>query len=95
MDAGFEVIGPARSLEEGTRLAEEEEGTFFACLDVNLNGDLVFPLARALRDRGIPFILLTGFQSGDLPDDLADVRLLSKPVAPEDVIEAIRGAGDA
>ncbi|HEX5378721.1 MAG TPA: response regulator [Phenylobacterium sp.] len=51
-----------------------------AVLDVNLGGgDDVFPLARALRDRGVPFAFATGY--GVLPDEgFAEATVLHKPV---------------
>jgi hypothetical protein len=30
-------------------------------LDVNLRGDAIYPLAEALRHRGVPFVLATGY----------------------------------
>ena len=54
-DAGAHVLGPAASVEDATALIGNEATIDAAILDVNLRGDMVFPLADALRERGIPF----------------------------------------
>jgi DNA-binding NtrC family response regulator len=58
--SGFAVVGPASSLKQGMRLIEEQtvDG---AVLDINLRGEMVFPLADALAARSIPFVYVTGY----------------------------------
>ena len=58
--SGCTVVGPASSLKQGMRLIEKEvvDG---AILDVNLRGEMVFPLADALAVRSIPFVYITGY----------------------------------
>ena len=57
---GCTVVGPVGRIADGLRLAEQEalDG---AILDVNLNGERCFPIAHALRQRGVPFVFLTGY----------------------------------
>lgn len=59
-NSGCTVAGPAASVNEGMRLIGEEtvDG---AVLDVNLGGEMVFPLADALAERSIPFVYVTGY----------------------------------
>src|SRR5260370_25687476 len=59
-ECGCETVGPAPSLAVALALAGQEplDG---ALLDINLAGEDCFPVARLLRERGVPFILLTGF----------------------------------
>ena len=59
-DAGCTVVGPASSLKQGMRLVEQE-AVDGAILDVNLGGEMVFPLADALVERSIPFVYVTGY----------------------------------
>lgn len=61
-DSGWEVIGPAATLDEGFRLLQGESPDA-AVLDVNLNGEMVFPLADALTTRGVPFVFCSGYES--------------------------------
>jgi PAS domain S-box-containing protein len=62
-DCGWEVIGPAATLEEGFRLLKSEGPPDVAVLDVNLNGEMVYPLADALTNRGVPFIFCSGYET--------------------------------
>ena len=51
--SGCTVVGPASTLKLGMRLIEKE-AVDGAILDVNLRGEMVFPLADALAERSIP-----------------------------------------
>lgn len=86
---GCEVVGPVGRLGRALPIAREErlDG---AVLDVNLAGELSFPLAEALQGRGVPFIFLTGY--GDVPDMPAEFRgrpRVGKPFNSRDLIEAV------
>ena len=71
----FGALGPA--LDWLSHQADLPDG---AVLDVNLGGgENVFPLARELQGRGVPFVFATGY--GALPEDgFAEARVLHKPV---------------
>jgi FixJ family two-component response regulator len=61
-----------------------------AVLDVNMNGELVFPVAEALRQRKIPFVFVTGYGDGYAwPPHLRDVPQLRKPVQAFQLLDAI------
>lgn len=62
-DVGAKVVGPAGSIEQATALILSREPIDVAILDVNLRGEMVFPVADALRQRGIPFAFATGYDS--------------------------------
>ncbi|AXQ93356.1 response regulator [Cereibacter azotoformans] len=77
--SGFEIVGPTRSAAEGARLVEHQS-VDAALLDLRLKDGPCFGLARALRIRGIPFAFVTGETREAIPEDLADVDVLDKPV---------------
>jgi CheY-like chemotaxis protein len=52
-----------------------------AVLDINLAGEVVYPLAFRLADRGTPFLFTTGYSTSSLPSELSNRPLLRKPVA--------------
>ena len=80
---GYEVVGPAGTLERAKELACSNS-IDAALLDINLGDENVFPVALALQERGIPFIFTTGYSRSVLPNAFRDCPYLEKPVtAPE------------
>ena len=77
---GCKLAGSATTLAEATRLAESVPFDV-AILDVNLGSDLVYPLAEALADRGVPIIFATGSHPDNLPDRFRGSAVLEKPYA--------------
>jgi DNA-binding response OmpR family regulator len=72
-------------------LSVARTGTFdFAVLDVNLAGQLVFPVAEVLRDRKVPFLFSTGYGRIGVPDMFRDYEVLSKPFALEELERKLR-----
>lgn len=65
-DAGCATVGPAATVERAVFLAESEH-LDAAVLDVDLQGQAVFPAAEALAARGVPFLFATGFSEIDTP----------------------------
>ncbi len=87
---GGEVIGPAATAEQATRLIEQR-GPDVSILDVGLTKGTTATVARALRERGCPFLFLTGYADDALlPEDLRGSPLLTKPVECATMLSAIR-----
>jgi CheY-like chemotaxis protein len=78
---GAEVLGPASSVAGALAILEGPPPDA-ALLDVNLEGDRVFPVAEALLRSGAPFAFLTGYDSSILPERWRDAPRLAKPVDP-------------
>ncbi len=81
-EAGLTVVGPAARLEEAIRTALAEP-VDAAVLDVNLADEYVWPLATLLRQRGVPVILATGYDTHSLPSAMEGVPRIGKPVDME------------
>jgi CheY-like chemotaxis protein len=61
-------------------VAQCEAGGFdLAILDVNLKGEMVWPAAEVLRERGVPFVIASGGHVEPPPSAFADAPLLEKP----------------
>lgn len=85
---GYEVLGPAARVETALALAHEPLDA--AVLDVNLDGERVWPAAELLMDRGVPFVLLTGFGAAlEVPERLHAAPRFSKPVEHDRLIDAL------
>ena len=86
--AGYDVIGPATSLDQAMSMAAEPLNA--ALLDVNLAGTLVWPAAEALTARGVPVVLLTGFGNAlEVPPALAGAPRLGKPIDSAKLLELL------
>jgi DNA-binding response OmpR family regulator len=85
---GAQVIGPVGTLAEAADLVEREQ---FDCaiLDMNLRGDMAYPVADRLREAEIPFLIATGYNSASLPDRFTNVPRVEKPFNPAEVAAAI------
>lgn len=88
VDLGHEVCGTAGRLEEARKLAVELP-IDFAIIDVNLNGQYTYPVAEALKARGVPFVFATGYGASGLKDEWRNHAVLQKPFQPEDLAAAI------
>jgi CheY-like chemotaxis protein len=75
---GFEIGGTATNLSDGLTLARDE--TFdLAVVDMNLNGQMSFPIATCLQDRRVPFVFATGYSDMPLQSAFVLVPILRKP----------------
>ena len=77
----------------GDAVAEADKGGFdVAILDVNLNGENVWPVARKLREKQIPFVIATGGHVEPPPPEFANAPLIEKPYTVDRVTPAIEAA---
>ncbi len=79
LHAGASVIGPFGDSVTALRCIASREPSC-AILDIRLNDGVRFGVAAALKDKGIPFVFVTGLEATDIPEDLASVPVLQKPV---------------
>lgn len=89
-DLDYDVVGPASTLDRALDLANSEtlDG---AILDLNLGQGVVStPIAQLLNERGIPFLLATGYGASPQTDALSHAGLLGKPFSFSDVEGALK-----
>ena len=85
-------IGPASNVDDGQRLARDTENLDAALLDVNVAGRQVFPVAEALKERGVPFVFSTGYGEGGLPDEWRGQLTIQKPFTEAAIRDALMKA---
>lgn len=86
---GFEAM-TACNLHQATALLARE--TFAAAiLDIGVGGEDMFPFARSLAARGVPFIFTSGYARETLPADLANAGYLQKPFLSTDMLNTVAG----
>ena len=79
-DLGWSIVGPAATVEEALRLIADNAVIDAAVLDVNLGGELVYPVADRLEVLGVPFVFCTGYQQLHAQGRFAHCPILRKPV---------------
>ena len=77
--AGAKVLGPC-STESDARNEIAERRPDAVLLDINLGTGSSFKLAEALKDQGIPFVFVTGYDQDVIPTEFDGVPRLEKPV---------------
>lgn len=77
-DLGYGVAAAFGSLAEASEFAAT--GDFEAAiLDVNLDGQEIYPVADILAKRGLPFVFVSGYGEGSLSEPYRDRPALQKP----------------
>ena len=59
-DEGCVIVGPYGGVRDALAAARNET-LDLAVLDINLAGEMVFPVAEVLAERGVPFLILSGY----------------------------------
>src|SRR4051812_14050294 len=83
-DLGCEVVGPVADLDEALKLVGDEQ-IDCAVLDVNLAGKPIFPVADALKAKGVPFAFASGYGEAGVRDDHRGAPILQKPFREADL----------
>ena len=86
---GASVVGPVPTVERALRAVASAERIDFAVLDINLRGQMVYPVADMLKERGVPFLFATGYDAAAVSGPYQDVPRHEKPVTPATLIQAI------
>ena len=82
---GGDVVGHYPDIEAAF-LALGKAAIDAAVLDIRLNAEDVFPLADVLREKGIPFFFVIGFDRDVLPKRFRKEQIIRRPVAPFEVL---------
>lgn len=87
-EEGADVAGPASSIRKAKALIAEQR-VDLAVLDVNLKGELVFPLADELRLQKVPFVFTTGYDDIMIPVEYQTIERWEKPLATAKLIKRL------
>jgi hypothetical protein len=88
--AGGQVAGPYDTVADALAfLAQESVVVSAASLDIKLLDGEVYPVAERLAALNIPFVFATGAGGSNFPDRFAGAPIVSKPLSPERLVEAL------
>lgn len=88
-ELGLKVVASAGHVTKACELATTASFDL-ALLDVNLAGERVFPVARILRGRRIPFLFSTGYGAPSLEEEFRDAPAIGKPFSVDQLNEKLR-----
>jgi DNA-binding response OmpR family regulator len=87
-ELGCTAVWHASGLSQARSIVAERRPDV-AVLDVNLGGQLVYPLVAELEAEGIPLLFATGYGRTGLPETLTRHPVVQKPFALEALAAAI------
>lgn len=88
-EAGAEVIGPFSTVQQAMAAVEQQPRIDAAVLDVNLGGELAYPLADALSARDVPYLLNTGYDASAIRPRYSKITRREKPIEPADLVKTV------
>jgi DNA-binding response OmpR family regulator len=84
IEFGCTPVGPCGTVARALDAVMAE--TFdLALLDVNLDGEMVYPVANALAERHIPFLFVSGYEEDVIPPGRSDWKVCTKPFRGDDL----------
>jgi len=89
-EIGCTIVGPAARVAQALAVLEAG-GVDAAVLDVNLNGEMSYPIADALAARGLPYVFVTGYGHAGLKPEYRDRPVIQKPFTRTSLERAIEG----
>ncbi len=87
--AGFAVIGPAITTTEAFDLLRAHSPDLII-LDLNLGGEMAFPVADHLANTGIPFLILSGHSRRMMPAQHRNWPFVQKPYVAATLLRKVR-----
>lgn len=87
-ELGCQVVRNVAGIAEALSALDDQRPDV-AVLDVNLDGEEVYPVAERLRDSGIPFVFTTGYGADGLAPGWAHMPVVQKPFRSEMLARAL------
>ena len=87
---GAILLGPVTTVEKALAMVQSEERIDAAVLDINLRGEMIYPVAERLIARGVPVVFASGYDQLVIPERFAGIPHFEKPVRLEDLRRALQ-----
>jgi DNA-binding response OmpR family regulator len=87
-EIGCHPVGTCGSVQAA--MDAVQVGAFdMAILDVNLDGEMVYPVAELLVERQIPFLFLSGYGIEAIPPNHPEWKVCAKPFRGEELVKML------
>jgi DNA-binding NtrC family response regulator len=86
---GFAVLGPVGNIDDALHLLSDTSQIDGVVLDLNLGGEMSYPIADLLLKRGVPFVFTTGYDRTHIAERFSEVTRCEKPVNISRMVQAL------
>lgn len=86
---GARVVGPVSTVTDALRLAQEMDDLDTAVLDVNLRGEMIWPVADLLKNRGVRLIFATAYATASIKERYPGADVLEKPTPARAIVRLL------
>ena len=86
---GADVVGPVSTVDDARRLALETAQLDGAVLDVNLHGQMIWPVADILSRRHVRLVFATGYAAGPIKKSYDRCQVAEKPIPAGAVVRLL------
>jgi DNA-binding response OmpR family regulator len=90
-ELGWRVEHVAKNINEAKKLARSVDVNL-AILDINIEGEPSYSVAKIFKRRGIPLIFITGYIGERIRTNYPEASILSKPYSFVDLQHTVRHA---
>jgi len=91
--AGCQIEGFAPTLDKAMALAGSDSlRAEAAVVDINLHGQLTYPVVELLQRRGVTVVFCTGYDASTVPKSLSTIPVVLKPATAQRIIAALEAA---
>jgi len=88
VESECQVVGPASRVEQALKLLDEQ--IVDAVLDLNIAGEMVYPVAEVMDARSLPYVFATGCDPSDIAGPYQQKPVLPKPFSRRTLLDAIQ-----
>ena len=88
---GATIVGPVDN-EPAAFAILMQDGADVVALDWNLRGKRPLRMTRYLKDRSIPFVIVTGYDRAALPTEVRTAPFVQKPFGQDELVLALANA---
>jgi CRP-like cAMP-binding protein len=87
---GATVLGPGSTMQAALKAVTDNGRIDVAVLDINLQGETVYPLVDLLEGSGVIVVFATGYDPERIPDRYRKFPYFSKPFHPGDLVDFLK-----